>query len=291
MGEETSPLPDSRSSIPMGEETSPLPDSRFPMPTVLQLLTPTEAQPQKPLLVYLPGMDGSGRLFSTQVPALHSHFEVRCLALPREDRSTWDRLANQTIALITTVAAGRPIYLCGESFGACLALQVVAQDPQLAHRLILVNPASAFHRLPWLHWLGQITPWVPSLAFPWSTLGSLPLLANLSRMAPTQREQLLGAVRAVPQTTVAWRMALLAQFQPEALPLAVQTPPTLIVAALADGLLPSLEEAQRLTQRLPQAQIYPLPHSGHACLLEQGVNLGQILAKTGFLPQSSPVLA
>jgi pimeloyl-ACP methyl ester carboxylesterase len=261
------------------------------MPNVLHLLTPTEDQPQKPLLVYLPGMDGSGRLFSAQVPALHSHFEVRCLALPREDRSTWERLADQTIALIATVAAGRQIYLCGESFGACLALQVVAQAPQLAHRLILVNPASAFHQLPWLHWLGQITPWVPPSVLPWSTLGSLPLLANLSRVAPTQREQLLGAVRAVPQPTVAWRMALLAQFQPNALPLSVQTPPTLIVAALADRLLPSLEEAQRLAQRLPQAQIYPLPHSGHACLLEQEVNLGRILARTGFLPRSSPVLA
>lgn len=251
----------------------------------MHLLIPTEAQPQQPLLVYLPGMDGSGRLFDNQVPALHGQVEVRCVALPRDDRSSWTQLADQTIERITSVAAGRPVYLCGESFGACLALQVVAQAPRLAHWLILVNPASAFQRLPWLHWLGQITPWVPSQVFPWSSLGSLPMLANLGRIAPTQREQLLQAVQAVPQTTVAWRMGLLAQFCPDALNLAPWTGPTLILASLADRLLPSLEEAQRLLAVLPQAQIYPLPHSGHASLLEQGVNLGAILAETGFLPR------
>ncbi|MFH7243937.1 MAG: alpha/beta fold hydrolase [Spirulina sp.] len=261
------------------------------MPAALNLFTPTEPQPQKPLLVYLPGMDGSGTLFSTQIPALHPHFEVRCLALPQDDRSTWESLAEQIIPLITTVSAGRSVYLCGESFGACLALQIVAQAADLADRLILVNPASAFHRLPWLSWLGQITPWVPSTVFPVSTLGSLPMLANLSRIAPTQREQLLQAVQAVPQTTVAWRMNLLTQFRPDALDLSAWTQPTLLVASLADRLLPSLEEAQRLAALLPQTQIYPLPHSGHASLLEQGVNLSQILAQTGFLPQKSPILA
>lgn len=261
------------------------------MPAALHLFTPTEPQPQKPLLVYLPGMDGSGRLFSTQIPALHSHFEVRCLALPKDDRSSWETLAEKTVDRIATAAAGRLVYLCGESFGACLALQMVALAPRLAHRLILVNPASAFHRLPWLPWLGQITPWVPSVVFPVSTLGSLPMLANLSRIAPTQRDQLLQAVQAVPQSTVAWRMELLTQFRPESLNLSTQTPPTLLVAALADRLLPSLEEAQRLAALLPQTQIYPLPHSGHASLLEQEINLSQILAKTDFLPQKSSILA
>lgn len=256
----------------------------------IHLLTPTEAQPQKPLWVYLPGMDGSGTLFSTQIPALHAHFEVRCLALPRDDRSDWPQLAEQTIALIAAAAAGRRIYLCGESFGACLALQVVAQAPALVDRLILVNPASAFQRLPWLPWLGQITPWVPSPLFPVSTLGSLPLLANLGRLGASERQALWQAVQAVPQATVAWRMALLSQFRLDALALTLRQPPTLLVAALADRLLPSLEEAHRLAQRLPQAQIYPLPYSGHACLLEEGVCLGQILAETGFLPQSSPIL-
>ena len=261
------------------------------MSTALHLLTPTVDQPQKPLLVYLPGMDGSGTLFTTQVPALHPHFEVRCLALPRDDRSSWDRLAAQASDLITTVATGRRVYLCGESFGACLALQIAAQAPRLAHRLILVNPASAFHRLPWLQWLGQITPWVPSTVFPFSTLGSLPMLANLDRIAPVEQEQLLQAVQAVPQATVAWRMGLLAEFQPASLNLSQWTPPTLLVASLADRLLPSLDEAQHLADLLPHSQIYPLPYSGHASLLEQNVNLGEILAETGFLPQPSPVLA
>ncbi|WP_198807304.1 alpha/beta fold hydrolase [Leptolyngbya sp. BL0902] len=261
------------------------------MSDTLHLLTPTEAQPHKPLLVYLPGLDGSGRLFDHQVPALHRSFEVRCLALPKDDRSSWHRLVEQTIDLLVATAAGRPIYLCGESFGACLALQVVAQAPDLAHRLILVNSASAFHRLPWLTGLGSITAWVPSSIFPFSTLGSMPLLANLNRIAPAQRHQLFQAVQAVPQATVAWRMDLLAQFRLDALNLAAWTAPTLLLASLADRLLPSLEEAHRLLAVFPQAQIYPLPYSGHASLLEETISLSQILAETGFLPQFRPVFA
>lgn len=255
------------------------------------LLTPAGENAHQPLLVYFPGLDGSGTLFSRQIPALHAHFEVRCLALSRERRWNWQALATETIGLITAAAAGRRVYLCGESFGACWALQVVAQAPQLAERLILVNSASAFHRLPWLPWLGQITPWVPSLVYPLSTLGSLPLLANLSRLDAPMRQQLWQAVQAVPQATVAWRMEQLAQFRLEDLPLTPWTQPTLLVAALADQLLPSLAEAQRLATWLPQTRLYTLPHSGHACLLEQGISLHKILAETGFLPQRSPVMA
>jgi pimeloyl-ACP methyl ester carboxylesterase len=269
---------------------SPFSSPLSPMPTV-HLLTPAGANPRRPLFVYFPGMDGSGTLFSRQIPALHAHFEVRCLALSRYHRWTWEDLATETISLIATAAAGRRVYLCGESFGACWALQVVSQAPHIAERLILVNSASAFQRLPWLPWLGQITPWVPSMVYPLSTLGSLPLLANLNCLGATERQQLWQTVQAVPQATVAWRMERLAQFRLEALALTAWTRPTLLVAALADRLLPSLEEAQRLTTWLPQAHLYTLPHSGHACLLEQEVRLSEILAEIGFSPQKSAVLA
>ena len=58
--------------------------------------------------------------------------------------------------------------------------------------------------------------------------------------------------------------------------------PTLVVAGAADGLLPSVEEAQKLTNLLPHAKMTVLPQSGHACLLETDINLYEILVKENF---------
>jgi pimeloyl-ACP methyl ester carboxylesterase len=253
-------------------------------PTYFRLLAPVGEQPGKPLFVYLPGMDGTGDLLVTQIPTLQPYFDIRCLAIPGDDLTPWEGMASQVIQLIQLVAGDRPIYLCGESFGACLALQVVGQAPQLADYLILINSASSFHRLSLLHWVAQLTPWVMPPLYQTSTLTSLPVLANLSRIQFPERERLLQAVRSVSQSSTAWRLSLLAQFRLEPLPLQEVRAQTLLVASLADRLLPSIAEAQILATLLPQTCIYPLPDSGHVSLLEQDVNLGRILAAVDFLP-------
>ena len=40
----------------------------------------------------------------------------------------------------------RPIYLVGESIGACLALDVAARNPNIDLALILANPGTNLHR-------------------------------------------------------------------------------------------------------------------------------------------------
>jgi pimeloyl-ACP methyl ester carboxylesterase len=56
------------------------------------------------------------------------------------------------------------------------------------------------------------------------------------------------------------------------------------VASAADRLLPSLEESRRLVSAIPDARRVVLPTSGHTALLESGVSLAAIMARTGFLP-------
>ena len=109
-------------------------------------LTPNQLQPQLPLFVFLPGMDGTGQLFRTQTAGLEAGFDVRCLALSPTDLTSWDELAEQTVELIYQELdkASRPVYLCGESFGGCLAMKVALLKPDLFTRIILVNPASSF---------------------------------------------------------------------------------------------------------------------------------------------------
>ncbi len=253
------------------------------------LLTPGRLQPHLPLFVFLPGMDGTGQLLRLQTEGLQAGFDVRCLALSPTCLPSWEELAAETIELIEQELqqwGDRPVYLCGESFGGCLALKIALALPRCLTRLILINPASSFRHRQWLGWSSLVTSWLPSPLYRLSSVALLPWLAALERMATHDRQALLHAVQSVPQKTSIWRLSLLNDFAIEAAQLCQITLPTLLIAGDMDRLLPSVAEVQRLAQALPQAQVTYLPGSGHACLLEQGVNLYDILQQQQFTPTS-----
>lgn len=243
-----------------------------------------------PLLVFLPGMDGTGELFHAQIGELEGHFDIRCVVIPSNDLTDWLGLANQIRGLIQAELAQnshRPVYLCGESFGGCLAMYIVLRSPQLIDRMVLVNPASSFHRRLWMAWGSQVVRLLPHPLYHLSCAGLLPLLANLERVKPDNRRALLRAMQSVSQESSVWRLSLLGDFNISDIDLARMTQPTLIVASESDRLLPSASEAERLQGLIPKAQIHLLPYSGHACLLEAGINLYQIMKEAGFLGDRS----
>lgn len=258
-------------------------------------LTPRKLNPGHPLFVFLPGMDGTGQLLRSQTESLESAFDIRCLAIPPDDLTNWDILAEKVIQLIKTEqthhSEARPTYLCGESFGGCLALKVAIKAPELFNRLILVNPASSFRQRPWIHWGSYLTRCLPESLYHASSVGLLPFLASFGRIEASDRQALLEAVQSVPQETSIWRLSLLGEFEVSNQELSQICQPVLLLASEADRLLPSLAEAQRLAAVLPNAKIVTLPNSGHACLLETETNLYRIMQAEDFLQRrNEPVL-
>ena len=249
-------------------------------------LTPNPVQSNSPLFVYLPGMDGTGELLQSQIPGLASGLDIRCLSIPKNCLATWDVLAKNVLDLVHAElekSCQRTIYLCGESFGGCLAIQVAIQSPQLFKRIILINPASALQQQSWFNWISQATQFVPSFLFDIGALGLLPFLASLERISPSDRHTLLTAMRSLPSETVNWRLSLLRDFQVDSKELQQLTQPILLIGSGSDRLLPSVSEINRLANIFPNTQSFILPHSGHACLLEKDVNLYQILKDNDFL--------
>ncbi|MBO3458070.1 alpha/beta hydrolase [Aetokthonos hydrillicola Thurmond2011] len=250
-------------------------------------LTPKRLQPEYPLFIFLPGMDGTGKLLRSQTAGLEAGFDVRCLAIPRDDLTSWDVLTNSLLDLIHAElekSQPRSVYLCGESFGGCLAQKVALAAPQLFKRIILINPASSFHLHPWLTPASQLTNLVPSSLYEVGTVGLLPFLAALNRISKRDRHELLKTVRSVPSATALWRLSLLRDFNVDEAQLRQLTQPVLLIASAADHLLPSLAEAKRLVKILPNPQVVVLPHSGHACLLEKDIFLYDIMRNHNFLP-------
>ncbi|WP_377475800.1 MAG: alpha/beta hydrolase [Microcoleus anatoxicus] len=255
----------------------------------LRFLTPKSPNSDLPLFVFLPGMDGSGLLLRRQIPKLTNDFDIRCLAIPANDMASWDVLVSETIALVEAEkAAGnqRPVYLCGESFGGCLAMKVVLEAPKLCERLILVNPASSFRQQPWVQWGSYLTQWLPASLYPLSVVGLLPVLASLGKIGPQERRALLEAMQAVPQSTSVWRLALVRSFDVDENQLRAIEQPTLVIASGSDRLLPSVAEAKLLVKVIPNAEMVMLAKSGHACLLETDIDLHEIMQTQNFLNRS-----
>ncbi|MGF1538613.1 MAG: alpha/beta fold hydrolase [Elainellaceae cyanobacterium] len=255
-------------------------------------------QENMPLFVFLPGMDGTGELLHLQTESLHQSFDVRCLVIPSSSTSDWSEMADNVAVLIEQELdqQARPVYLCGESFGGCLAQKVVTRSPQLIDRLILVNPASSFRQRPALAWGAQFTQYLPDALYRLSCAGLLPFLAQLKKLDSCDRQALLRAMRSVSAEASGWRLSLLKDFDVTDDELCQVNVPALIIAGVRDKLLPSLSEAERLIEVFPNAQMHVLFGSGHTCLLEYDVNLSQILQATQFVPQlqqsaSAPISA
>lgn len=55
------------------------------------------------------------------------------------------KLVERTVRSENYHSPNRPIYLVGESLGACLALAVAARNPDIDIALVLVNPGEILH--------------------------------------------------------------------------------------------------------------------------------------------------
>ena len=255
---------------------------------LLALRSPRLPQPKAALLIYLPGGDGTGQLFYRQLAGLEQSFDIRCLEIPANDMTGWADLVEQVVALVQAELSqgARPaVYLCGESFGGCLALQVIRHSPALFDHLILINSASAFKRSSWLYWPSFLAFPVPEPLYRIFWMGFLPILAALERIEAADQQILLNAVQQMTQETSLWRVSLLREFQLGDAQIQQICQPTLIIASGRDLILPSVQEAEHLSRLMPQAQTLILPDSGHACLLEAKINLYDLLASARFLPQ------
>ena len=252
----------------------------------VDFIEPRKINRDAPLFVYLPGMDGTGELLQNQSDKLASCFDLRCVSIRIDSYSNWQTLAQDTVELIKLELAGKTnqeVYLCGESFGGCLALKTALAAPALIKKLILVNPASSFNKFPILGLGADITPWLPTWIHRYSAAGLLPFLAKLNRINDCDRLKLVESMKSLPPQVVSWRLSLLRDFKVADEQLRNLNISTLIIAGAEDSLLPSVEEADKLRSLLPHARKTVLPQSGHACLLETSVNLYEILVTENFI--------
>lgn len=263
-----------------------------------------------PLLLFLPGMDGVGLGLIMHHRPLGRAFEVRCLHIPTHDRTTFEGLVNfveQTVRQEHASSPNKPIYLVGDSFGGCLALAVAARNPTVDLVLILANPATPVER-------SQLQPLFPVLeALPDELHIAVPYLlsfvmgepvkmalANVNTLVPPiqilrdlsanltgllPRLSVLADI--IPKDTLLWKLKLLKSAAAYAnARLHRVKAEVLILASGKDNLLPSEDEAKRLSGALKDCKTRNFKENGHTLLLEDGINLLTVIKGTEMYRRS-----
>ena len=225
-------------------------------------------------LVLIPGIDGTGKLFYRQIPALEKRFAVTTTKL-RDDARSMDDLVGDLHDEVTRVGGGGRVTLLGESFGGALTLSYALAHPERVERLIILNSFAHFGSQARL-WLGyhllRATPW-----------GMMRLVRQLNarRMhSPrTERDEIRrfhDLMRSATREGYLSRMRILRDYDiRDRLPSIAA--PVLYLAADRDTLIPSVEQARLMSELTPAGTMRILEGHGHSCLIAPDMDLASIV--------------
>ncbi|KAI2497497.1 hypothetical protein MHU86_16999 [Fragilaria crotonensis] len=274
----------------------------------------------RPVVLYLPGLDCVGLSGVQQFEDLSSRFELWRMTVSSTDRSSFSDLVNAVVNFVEDVSddGNKDITLIGESFGGLLApavaLKLQSRKNVRLQGLVLVNPATSFDNSSW----DTLGPLLTALqifgtrdgATPYTVVGGM----VLSALVPdsTQARALLDTILGIPvQSTSSISefiddldagFGTLGKLLPPGLVfhrvrnwlkvgaqmlteerLSSLDVPTLVVAGEDDNFLPSKREAQRLTKVLPRCKTLLVKGAGHF-VLDSRVNLTEAIVYSDIDP-------
>ncbi|XP_076930219.1 phytyl ester synthase 1, chloroplastic-like [Bidens hawaiensis] len=263
-----------------------------------------------PLLLSLPGVDGTGLSLLLHHQRLREIFDIWCLHIPTADTTPFTdlvKLIETTVRFENNRLPNRPIYLVGESFGGCLALAVAARVPHIDLVLVLANPATSFeksqlqplipilkiipdHIRPGLPYVMSLITGVPSGMLTSTAKKGLPsqqTITDLSEAVTSLFSYLSDIGDVLTVETVLWKLKMLESACAYSNScLHSVSAQTLILSSGNDQLLQSLQEGERLNKTLPKSQIRTFSDSGHALFLEENFDLVTVIKGAGFYRRS-----
>ena len=249
-----------------------------------------------PLLLVLPGLDGSGITAFTQYPELSLEYELKVLTIAADDRSSFASLV-ELVASEVRAADDRPCFVMGESLGCSVAL--AAARKAAPSGLVLVSPATGWDRTALgsrLNLLLSLPDWLLGLIIGISTYQILdtaqfttsarrivtgerpPLLDSDARLAYTYNVVGQMASRlALPPATIRHRLqAWAAPSIAAGRSVADVAVPVLVVAGTADLRVPAVEEAERFAAEAG-ATVHFVEGAGHAGVTDDRLDLRRVM--------------
>jgi pimeloyl-ACP methyl ester carboxylesterase len=228
-------------------------------------------------VVYLPGLDGTGRLLHRQ-HELHAHYDVRCVAYPHDRPQTYESLAEMAVPHLEPAGG----VVLAESFGGAVALTLALKRPDLVRRLLLINTFAYFPRrliIRLANWAGYFFPTWPSPPF---FRGARGVFFFGPDIKPPDRHQWWLRTADVPMRGFALRLTLIAKLDLRAR-LSEIGVPALVLAAPNDRVVPP-SAGHELARLLPRARLVQ-PCVGHAAMIHPTINVARLLADPAHWPE------
>ena len=231
----------------------------------------------RPPLIYLPGLDGTGRLLHRQ-PALYESYNVHCVAYPQDRPATYAELASLGITHLEQTGPG---VVLAESFGGAVALTLALQRPDLVRRLVLINTFAYFPSRFLIHlaaWAGRFFPPRPS---PPASRGLRGPFFFAPDIPEEERQAWWQRTGDVPMRGFGYRLKLIAGLDLRSRLSSIEIP-ALVLVAPNDRVVPC-RAGMELARLLPSAHVVKV-RAGHAALIHPGVNIARLLADPSCWP-------
>ncbi|MEZ4425478.1 MAG: alpha/beta hydrolase [Gemmatimonadota bacterium] len=254
---------------PIDPRTGPRPDATAYDPRV-------ERVGSGPPLVYVPGIDGTGRLLYRQTPRLQERHTVVTYRL-RDDATAMDTLIADLDRVLDAVEDLGPPTLVGESFGGALALSYALARGERIHRLVILNSFATLR--PRLNL--TLAAWGLE-KLPWQAMARMRRLAAFRLHSPhtprAERERFHAVMEETTRTGYVNRLRILANHDVrDRLP--QLDVPTLFLAADRDHLVPAVRQGRMMERSTPDSRLEILEGHGHICLIAPDLDLAALLTR------------
>ena len=206
-----------------------------------------------PMLVVLPGLDGTGARITPFLREMESTVPTRIIGYPRDQPMGYAELES---LVRRTLPTGRRYVVLAESFSGPIAIRVAADPPPGLAGLILCG-TFAKNPFPWLRGVRALAVRVPFKSLPrWLRAPLLWGSGDPRRAPPGAERASAGVAQAVIRRRLHEVLSVDATARLEAIGL-----PTLILRATRDRILPRAA-TRLLVQRTPRADVVEIegPH-------------------------------
>jgi pimeloyl-[acyl-carrier protein] methyl ester esterase len=206
-----------------------------------------------PLVILLPGLDGTGKFCAEFARILGSSAESVIVAYPKDQPLGYDELEARVLAALPR---HRPFLLLAESFAGPIAIRIAAQSPPELLGVILCG-SFASNPFPWLGWARPLAAFLPVKSLPRWVRAPLMWGSASPRRAPGQMQR---AIAGVSSAVIRRRIAALLSVDENAALGRIRLP-TLVIKARRDRVI-SRAATRRMLAQLPHAQLIEIdgPH-------------------------------
>ena len=225
----------------------------------------------RPLVLLIPGLDGTGRFYQPHVAELSIRYRVRPWEFRTRAPFGFDDLVAE-LAEGTCDENPGSMVIVGESFGGPVAMHFALAHPDRVRGLVLINAFAAYRRRVRIN-LACLT--APMLRWPViravKTVVADRILAS-EGIPAAQRRLYHETVRLIDPAAYRQRLELVRTVD-LADRLGEINVPTLILASGRDKLVSSIRAGRFMASRIPNARLHEFPRAGHALLLTPGFSL------------------